>query len=255
MKIKSSLLAASAFFSLCALPATAALTTLYSTNFNSPTYSDGGLIGQDGWAITQTSVVNPISVANTATNGNVTLATSGQDVNRIFSPAVTSGSVFVSATITVGTAQATGDYFLHLGDAGSSNFYARLYVKASGAGYAMALGTSSGTTGLVYGAEQPFSTAQTILLRYDFVTGLANDTGALFVNPTTEDGSGDTAYVAATLTGTDAASISSIRLRQGSATAAPTVTIDNLSVAIPEPSVALIGGLGLLGLLRRRRCC
>jgi len=50
---------------------------IYLTSFNSPTYSDGGLIGQDGWLITGTSVVNPISVSNTATNGFVSLVNHG----------------------------------------------------------------------------------------------------------------------------------------------------------------------------------
>jgi MYXO-CTERM domain-containing protein len=98
-------------------------------------------------------------------------------------------------------------------------------------------------------------TAYTILMRYDFVAGALNDTGALFVNPTTADGSGDTAYVAATITGTDATTISSVSLRQGGSTTAPGgVVIDNIVVSsIPEPSAALLGGLGLLALLRRRR--
>ncbi|MGL4398460.1 MAG: hypothetical protein ACRCXD_01205 [Luteolibacter sp.] len=235
-------------------PAALAVTVLYSTNFNSPTYSDGGLIGQDSWVITGTSVVSPIAVANTAVNGTVTLTTTGQDVRRAFT-ARTSDSVFLKADITVGTAQATGDYFIHLGDNGANNFYARTYIRSSGAGFQMALGTSSGTP-VTYGADVlSFSTTYTILVRYDFVVGTANDTGALFVNPTTADGSGDTAYVAATLTGTDATTISSVSLRQGTAASAPGgVVIDNISVSfIPEPSTAVLGALGLTVLLRRRR--
>jgi hypothetical protein len=256
MKKKSSLLAACAVFSLGALATSKleAVTVLYSTGFDSPTYSDGPLIGQDSWAITGTSVVNIVNVANTATNGTVSLTTTGQDVNRVFSPAVTSGSVYLTANITVGAAQATGDYFLHLGDGGTSNFYARTYIKSSGTGFVMALGTSSGTTGLTYGTTVlSFATSYTILARYDFVAGTGNDTGALFVNPTTTDGSGDTAYVSATTTGTDASSISSVNLRQGTTANAPTVTIDSITVAIPEPGAAFLGSLGMLCLLRRRR--
>ena len=237
------------------LPASAALTVQYSTNFNSPTYVDGGLIGQDQWVITNTSVVSPITVANTATNGNVTLAATGQDVRWTF-PTITAagvGSVYLNASITVASVSATGDYFLHLGDGGVSSFNARLYAKSSGTGYV--LGLSTGTLGvnvLTYGTTiLPFGTVQSVLVRYDFVTGLANDTGAVFLNPTSEDGSTDTAYVAATTSGTDATNIAGLYLRQG--TGGPVVTVDNLVVLIPEPSTALLGSLGFLALLRRRR--
>lgn len=234
-----------------------AVTLVYSTNFNSPTYVDGALIGQDDWVITGSTVTNLITVANTGSNGNVTLATTGQDVRRAFAAqtAIAVTSVFLQADVTVTAAQATGDYFIHLGDNSTSNFYARTYIKSSGAGFQMALGTSSGTA--IYGTTVlDFNTLYTILARYDFVTGSLNDTGALFVNPTTTDGAGNTAYVAATTIGTDATSISSVSLRQGSTNNAPTVTVDNIIVSItpiPEPTVALLGGLGLLTLLRRRR--
>ncbi len=243
-----------ALSSLLLCSADAAVTVLYSTGFDSPTYSDGGLIGQDGWAITGTSVVNVVNVANTATDGTVSLTTTGQDVRHGFTPAATTGSVFLSAEITVGSA-GTGDYFIHLSDGGTSNFYARTYVQASGAGFVMALGTSSGTAGLVYGTTVlSFNTSYSLLVRYDFVSGAANDTGALFINPTTIDGTGDTAYVAATTTGTDATTIAGVNLRQGSTGSAPGgVVIDNISVFVPEPSVAALGGLGVLALLRRRR--
>ena len=229
-----------------------AATILYATDFNAPTYSDGALIGQDNWVLTN-STTNPLSVTSTATDGVVVLGTSGQDVRRGFTEsAVTSGSVFLKAEITVSSAQATGDYFLHLGDNGTSNFYARTYIRSSGAGFVMALGTSSGTA--TYGTiELAFNTPLTLLIRYDFVAGTANDTGALFVNPTSEDGSGDTAYIAATTVGTDATTIASVNLRQGSAANAAGVTVDSLSVFVPEPGVAMLGALGVLGLLRRRR--
>jgi hypothetical protein len=249
MKNIHALLVATALY---AGSATAA-TVLYSTDFTAPTYSDGALIGQDNWVLTN-ATTNPINVANTATNGTVTLVTSGQDVRRAFAPAQTSGSVYMTVEFTVATAQATGDYFVHLGDNSTSLFYARTYIRSSGAGFVMALGTSFGTTTLTYGTTVlDFNTSYTMLARYDFVPGLGNDTGALFINPTDELGVGDTAYVLATTTGTDATTISSVSLRQGTASNAPGVTIDSITVAIPEPATTLLGALGIFGLIRRRR--
>ena len=237
MKQTSLFLLATAFC-VCAAEAT----TLFTTDFNSPTYSNGGLIGQDSWVITGTSVVSPIAASNTPTDGTVTLVTNGQDVRRAFTPAQTAGSVFMTVEFTVASAQATGDYFVHLGDNGTTNFFARTFIRSSGAGFVMALGTSSGA--VTYGTTVlNFNTAYTLLARYNFVPGLLNDTGALFINPSNAFGVGDTAYVAATTTGTDATIINSVSLRQGTSTSAPGVTIDSITVAIPEPAAALLGGL------------
>jgi hypothetical protein len=248
-----------------AQPAKAQITTLYSTNFNAPTYTDGLLNpgtdtttpGQDGW-LHSSGTTNFISVSNSATNGFVSLTTTGQDVRRLFDGAatVTSGSVFFDADVTVSAAQATGDYSLHFTDGGTSNFYGRTFFRSSGAGFQLALGTSSGTTPTYGTTELPFGTPFHLLVRYDIVPGLANDTGALFVNPTTVDGSGDTPYVLATNQGIDATSIAALALRQGAAANAATLTVDNYRafVPVPEPSsLVLLGAAAAAGMVRRFR--
>jgi len=235
--------------------ANASLSVLYSSGFNSPTYSDGAVVntgnatdtttpGQDGWLSTSAGTTNNIPVTNSATDGFVTMTTSGQDIRHPLSGSVTSGSVYLDADFSVSAAQVTGDYFIHLGDGSTTIFNGRTYVKSSGSGYVMALGTGAGTA-VTYGSTiLPFNTVEHLLVRYDFVAGLANDTGALYINPTTSDGSGDTPYVAATTIGTDATSIAGVYLRQGSATAAATLAeVDNIAVRgdVPEPAA-----LGLL---------
>lgn len=228
---------------------------VYTTNFDSPLYTDAAIIGQDGWVITGTSTTNPINVANTATNGNVTLTTTGQDVNRPFTAAAVSGliSIDYSADLNVTAAQTAGDYFMHLGDGGTTNFWGRLFARAStNAGFfQLAMTTSSLVAPITpnYGADLPLGTPISINARYDIISGLGNDTGQLFVN--------GNPYVLATTTGTDAAtSFSSINFRQGTAANAATVTIDNVTVsttAIPEPTSAMWLGLGLMGLVGYRR--
>lgn len=252
-----------ATLSIIALAATVvqAQSTVYSTNFNSPTYSDGAIIGQDGWAITGTSTVNPINVANTATNGNVTLAATGQDVNRPFGSAFTAAdtsSMWLSFDLTLSAANATGDYFIHLNDGSTTGFFGRVYAKAGASGtFDLALVTGSGTpAAAAYGADLAFGTYH-VVARYDLNSGAGNDTGALFVNPVNPFGVGDTPYMSAvTVTATDPAGISGANLRQGTTGPAGAV-IDNIVVsaqAIPEPATWMLMGVGLLvGVTKRFR--
>lgn len=247
----------------------AALAPLYSTNFNSPTYSDGVLNsgadtttpGQDGWLTTSGGSTNAIAVSNTATNGIVTLTNTGQDVRHLFTPTVAApasgtNSVYLQADINVASITgSTGDYFIHLGDGSTSLFYARTYIRASGGGYQLAVGSSSGAA--TFGSTVlDLNTNYTILVRFDLNSGTANDSGALFVNPTTEDGSGNTPYVAVTTVGTDPTNpISSVSLRQGSSSnlTALSMTVDNIVVsAVPEPTT-IAAGLAAMGLIGRRR--
>jgi hypothetical protein len=255
-----------------------AATIQYATDFNSATvghagnystsasYTDGAIIGQDGWAITGTSTVNAIGVANTATNGNVTLTTTGQDVQRQFataSPITGAGAkVFLSADIDVTAATATGDYFIHLDDGSTSIFPDRVFAKSSGSGFVMAVATGSGATPTYGTTVLSLNTVYHVVAEYDFVAGtvsgtLGNDTAALYVNPTDPIVGGDNLYVAGTTQGADPTQVTGVNLRQGTASTAPNVIVDNIAVAsvapAPEPvSIALIG-LGSLGLLRRRR--
>lgn len=252
--MKTTVLAALAIASLAGA-ANAAI--LYSTNFNSGSgYVDGPIIGQDGWLITGSSVVAPVAVSNTGINGEVRLASTGQDVNRPFA-AQTTGSIYMSASVTITTVGAF-DYFMHLGDGGASNFGARIYARTgTGANTVQfALSTSSGAANgtLIWGADLSVGTTYTLLARYDMIAGLTNDAGALFVNPSNAWGIGDTAYTAALLTGPDMATISSVNLRQGTASNNLSAIIDNVTVqTIPTPSAAALMGMGLLASARRRR--
>ena len=244
------------------LSASVSATPLFTSPFEAPTYSDAALIGQDNWVIVGTSTTNALQVTNTATNGVVGLASTGQDASHTLTGAVTSASVYLGADINL-SAAGTGDYFLHFSDVAgnTSPFSGRISAKTSGTGYVLGFGTGT----ITYGTTVlPFNTTQRVIGRYDFVTGgTTNDTGALFVSPTdTTSEAANTPYLATTaLGGTDATSIKGVNLRQGSTGSSPTLTVDNLQVAttfseaatVPEPaSLSLVGVAAVLLSSRRR---
>jgi hypothetical protein len=265
MAVRKLCLLAGGSIALAASSASAA--SLFTDSF---TYPDGALIGQGGWAIVGTSVVNPIAVSG----GAVPLTTTGQDVTNDFDGTVNSGSAYIGADINLSAAQATGDYFLHFAQQGSTSaFPGRIFAKSSGSGFVLGFSNSSIGVGpppaaapAVYGTtELSFDTTYHIVMRYDIVDGATNDTGALYLAPTSDTEGSNTPYVATVNTGgTDVdpvIGIGQVNLRQGTAANAPTLTVDNLVVAtdfataaaIPEPTSLALIGLASLGLLRRVR--
>ena len=243
--------------SLCAISSSRA-TLLFSDNFDS--YSNGALVGQGPWLQTSTVTTAPVQV----TSGQAVLGTTGQDV---YAPFASTYSIPVGTTLdigldlTVASAQATGDYFLHTTPTvgNSSLFFDRLFVKSSGTGFELGYAGTSGAA-VVYGTSVlSLNTDYRIVLVYNDVSGLANDTASIYVNPTDSTLESDnTAYLSNVAWGAGAAetnTVSAINLRQGSSTAAAGLSVDNLDVgttfgdvsAVPEPST-----LALLGYWLRR---
>jgi len=245
-------------------------TTYYSTNFGTG-YVNGALAGtaatansegQNGWKQTSTANATPIQI----TSGAAIIGTSGQDIYHAFdsTASATAGTtLFVGASLKVTAAQSGGDYFLNLSDpAGTtSNFYGRLSAKSSGAGFV--LGISGGSTTFTYGTTVlNLNQTYNVVYAWDFVTGLLNDTFAVYVDPNSTNRASLTAYLSATWnTGTEPTSLTSINLRQGSSGSAPSVSVYSLAASnnlaaftfIPAPgAVALIGLAGMVGSRRRR---
>jgi hypothetical protein len=243
---------------------------LFADNF---TYPNGPLLGQGGWTITGASVVNPIQVAS----GAVALTTTGQDAYSALPGGLTTindgTSLYVGLSLNVSAAQTAGDYFLHYSTTvgNTSIFPDRLFVKSDGAGGYL-LGWSGSSSGVTYGTTPlTLGTPYRVVVAYNAVAGTANDTAAIYVNPTDlVNVVGNTAYNTWAWTGGTEVSpnvIAEINFRQGTATSAPTLTVDDLDVSqtfsdaavwtpIPEPSsLSLLGGFGLLAwqIIRRRK--
>jgi len=244
-------------------------TSVFSDSFPDP---NGALLGQSAqigsgvWSLTS-STVNPIQV----NNGLVVLVNSGQDAyDALSSPVSTSagGSIFVGLDLNVTAAQATGDYFLHFCSTvgGTSGFYDKVWVKSSGSGFVLGSQDNNGT--VIYGSTVlTLGTTYRLVTEEDFVPGALNDTFEFYVNPTDLSvAANNTAYLSATWSGAgaEASSYAEINLRQGTAAAAPSETIDNLIVGsafsnvsvIPEPStvaLAAMGGVACLVAFRRSR--
>jgi hypothetical protein len=200
------------------------------------------------WAITGTSVVNPLQIAGNA----VPMTTTGQDAFSAFAfsvPATAGTSMHTSMDINL-SAVATNDYFSHVSDpAGTTNFFfQRLGANTTTGGYFLNLtetgggATTSGTT--VLNLNQTYH----VDVLWNFVAGPTNDTFQVLVN--------NVPYLNKTWAAAnpEPAQVSAANLRQGATGSAPTLTIDNYQVeGVPEPATAILGiVLGLFALAVRR---
>jgi len=194
-----------------------------------------------GWLQNGTTVTNPILVGTSGLSfagysgsgiGNsAVLTTTGQDIYKNFSSAISSGSVYGAAMVKVTAVQSTGDYFMHFTANTVTNLYVRVYAKSTTGGFLIGL-TKMNETPVNYGTTVfSLDTTYLVVLRYDFVTGTQNDIVYLYVFnatdgiPTSEP---VTPVLQQTYANNDASELFRFSLRQGSNTAAPSVTVDGI---------------------------
>jgi hypothetical protein len=226
---------------------------VFDDNFDA--YLNQDLFGQGGWLQTGTSTTTPVQVAGGA-DKYAAIGTSGQDLYKAFStavPKVDGDGLLTSIELNV-TAAGTGDYFFHLSDpvGTTSNFYQRLHVRSSGAGYQVGMLAASGTGAIVtYGTTVlNFNQTYDVDIDWNFVAGTQNDTFDVTV-----DGAAYLTHTWNSTTVNEPNTISAANFRQGSTSAAPTVQADMIVIehVVPEPTSLATIGLGGLALLRRRR--
>ncbi|MBC3793980.1 putative Ig domain-containing protein [Spirosoma utsteinense] len=203
------------------------------------------LTAQGGWAAHSGAGTNTIQAtapgltySGIATaGGSVGLTTAGEDVNRQFTQQ-TSGSVYASFLINVAAAQATGDYFLHLGPSTiGTTFIGRVFVKSTTGGFLLGLSKGTDAAGPVYSTTvYSLNTTYLVVLKYTFVAGATNDLVDLFIQPTPGQAE-PTPSVSTTSVVADLANAGSIALRQGTAANAPTLRVDKLQIGTSWSSV------------------
>lgn len=217
---------------------------LFTENFD---YTAGDSIGAHGWNWNTgtTNTIKVVSPGLTYTGyplsgiGNACrLSNNGNDAYKNFTgDSVTSGNCFASFMVKIDTGK-TGDYFFALLPPTSTSLYTpRLFAKDSAG--TISFGISKGATTsnpAVYGPNGfAYGTTYLVILKYKFNTGSTTDDEIslfVFTSPSVPSTEPTTAYVGPiTATTADANSIGRIAIRQGSASAAPSLTIDGIRVA------------------------
>jgi hypothetical protein len=213
---------------------------LLNENFS---YAVGSALTDNGWSITGTNASPVISVTassisypgylSSGIGEEVTLATSGQDVNHTFT-SQTTGSVYASCLVNITSATTTGDYFFHLGASTiGSTYHGRVYVKRD-ASNNLAFGISRAgavATAIFTPYNYALNTTYLVVLRYTIVAGITNDIAAIYINPTLNSNEPSTGWTFSTDAPADLANIGTVALRQGGATTAAAIKLDGIRVA------------------------
>jgi hypothetical protein len=224
---------------------TEAQTPLLTEDFN---YTDSlttkGWIPVSAWGtnglFARATGLTHTGYANSGIGNAVDMVASGEDSKRDLSAPITSGNLYASFLINLKTAAKTAGSYItgFTSGATGSNYNLRFYVKSDSIG-GFYLGIGRGTTVATYSTNRyAANTAYLITMKYGFnATALLNDTVGFYVHPaasTTTVEPEPALYTVHNLgvgTGSDATDITSIFLRQGTATDSITLTMDGFRVA------------------------
>ena len=215
---------------------------VFTEDFN---YTVNSLLTANGYTASSGAGTNSITVISpglsltnyfSTSTSAVTLTTNGEDDYKAFT-AQSSGSVYLSFLVNV-SAALTGDYFIAISPATQYNYTGRIYVKTDGAS-GFFFGISKSSEEATYGTTSyTFGTTYLVVMKYTFnTTSTTDDAISLFVlssltSSTTEPSTPTIGpYVCSDATKTDATTQEYVTLRQGSATKAPSLTVDGIKVS------------------------
>jgi len=215
-------------------------------------YGAGSLLINNNWTAHSGAGTNQIAVSepgltlagypSSGVGNAVTLALTGEDVNRPFTTQTT-GSVYAAFMVTVSEASVdpAGGYFFHLGpDPVGTTFRGRVFAKKD-ASNNVAFGISKAATAAADIVFTPFSyslnTTYLIVVKYTIVDGTNNDTVSMIVSttvPANEPAATVTASDVATQTDVNPGTVS---LRQGATATSPTVRVDGIRIGTTWASI------------------
>jgi hypothetical protein len=148
-------------------------------------YADGNLVPNGGWATHSGTGTDIQVVSGTAVGNNA----NAPDDNRTFTAQAANAKVYGCLTITIPTPAAPPDtnYIAHFKDTGTSNFWARVWVGASGNTFTFGLsaGSCACNTNCVpvfWATPLLYDTPYRVAISYDGATGNAE----LWVDPLNE---------------------------------------------------------------------
>jgi DNA/RNA endonuclease YhcR with UshA esterase domain len=223
---------------------------LLEDNFS---YATGQLTTVSGgnWAAVSGAGVNPIMVSSGSLSysgypssgaGNkieiIGITTTAEDDARAFSQSVTAGAaayvaLLVRVADTVGmaaNASTTGDYFAAQVPSATTSYHGRLSVRkgATGNSYQLGLRASSSNTAATW-VSSDLAPGEThlIVVRYQLIAGDANDSVALFVDPSLAGAEPTPDIIQVSALVAEPTDIGRIVIRQGSA-GTPNASIDGI---------------------------
>jgi hypothetical protein len=208
---------------------------LFEENFD---YTASSYLTSHGWTAHSAGGTSPVQVTTPGltssgyASGNIgnaiTLATSGEDLNRTFTSQPTGSTIYYSALVNVASAQ-TGGYFLHLAlSPVATTFGGCIWAKTDGAGGVLFSVSPSTTAPSTYTGSYSLSTTYLLVVRYTFNS--SSQTADLFINPSLTSALPGTPDATTTVATSGPSNIGGVCLRQGSSSSAPVVTIDGIRV-------------------------
>lgn len=206
-----------------------------------------GPLTSNGWTAVSGAGASPINATapglaypnlpSSGVGNAASISTTGEDDRKALTATNSSGSIYSSCLINLSAAQTNGDYFYTL-SSGATGFIGRVFARSSGSGFQLGiLKSSGGVTTPTYDTNVlSFGTVYLIATKIERLSGTTtDDVASLWINPVL--GGAEPTANATNSAGNDQTNIDSFVLRQGSATAAPTLRLGNILVGTTWASV------------------